>query len=786
MTVPSTTSRDSQTGNGVTLVFTVPFRILDQTHIQVLLTVGGVTTTQVLTTHYSVSGVGNPNTTVTFVTAPPSGSTITFLRSVPSTQETDYVPNDPFPAESHERALDKLTMLVQQALEVIARSLTLPAQVTGVSTQLPVPVASNIIGWDSLATALRNYTLAELATIISYADKRYQILAGDGVAVDFTLDADPGSLGNLEVSIDGVMQVPSIDFTYLLTTLTFAAAPANGAVILIRYDEALPTGVTNASAVNYTPAGITARTVEAKLLESVSVLDYIALTEHSGIAAGTNTNNQSVGFNAALAANKDVFVPAGTYYLTDVVTIPIGYRLRGAGRRKTIIKVPATFNLAALGVLRFAAGADAGEISNLTIEFTQPDSAVVGDYTQYPPAIYAVGTPRFKVRNVRISMAWNGIDMKGNSGGAVIEDLELSAFNIGIDIDGSLDTVKIDKLHLWPFGIGNATLTLNQRAVYEDAYGIKSAKCDDFKLSNSLIFSMIHALHFYNSGSGYTFGAITNCALDDRGGLWIDTDGRLTMAGGSMSMGRTDSWFINMTGGSLGVEAVRFQVSALQAVGNGLIELSGGTLSLGAGCLFEGAAHDKALVYSANAHVRATGTYFARNAGIAFASPMIRLINSTANLVGCFASAIGAGSGRFAQIDTDTGVVCSDNNLRGWTVQVPATSLLTNTRVNDNLGNGAEKDEFCGYFSADGATTVLLPNGWSVAKPGAGNYTVTHNLSLAAATDVVVVGIGGLANITVISDPGGGSANTFKLRSYLANTGAATDSDIHFIVRRRR
>lgn len=533
-------------------------------------------------------------------------------------------------------------------------------------------------------------------------------------------------------------------------------------------------------------ASALARLLLGKVRERPSVLDYIAEADHAGIAAGTYTANLSAQFNAAVTAHKDVYIPAGTYYLTDIVTVPLGNRVVGAGRRKTIIRVPDSFNLAALGVFRLGAGADGGELSDFSIEFTQPDSALVAAYTQYPPAVYAVGVVRFKLNNLRIAMAWTGIDMRGNDGGAVLNDIELSAFNIGIDIDGSLDTVTIDKLHLWPFGLGNAVLTANQRTVYQEAYGIKCGKCDDFKLSSSLLFSQIKALYFYNSGSGYTFGAITNCALDDRGGLWIVDDGRLAMAGGSMSMGRTDSWFVNMTGGSLAIDAVRFSISALQAVGNGLIELSGGTLGIGPGCLFEGASHDKAIIYAANAHVRATGSYFARNTNIAWTSPMVRIINSGGNLTGCYASAIGTGSGNFVQIDADNanGYVVRGNNLRGWKVQTPTGSALTNTMADGNLGAQSNKDTFSGYFSADATTTVKLPSGWSVAKPGTGNYTVTHGLSLAATTDVVPVGMAGVADTVVISDVAGGTVNTFKLRTYTA--GVATDADVHFHVKRFR
>lgn len=114
MTVPSQIARDEQSGNGSTTVFTVPFRILEAAHLLVTTTFNGVITIETLDSDYTVSNVGQAQTTVTFDEAPPTGTTITFRRNVPVTQETDYVPNDPFPAQSHEDALDKLTMIAQQ------------------------------------------------------------------------------------------------------------------------------------------------------------------------------------------------------------------------------------------------------------------------------------------------------------------------------------------------------------------------------------------------------------------------------------------------------------------------------------------------------------------------------------------------------------------------------------------------------------------------------------------------------------------------------------------------
>lgn len=160
MTVTANDSRVQHNGNGSTTVFAYDFKILDQSHIQVVLTsAAGVDATQTITTNYGVSGVGNSGGgNITMVAAPASGEKLTFLRNVPLSQETDYTEGGAFPAESHEAALDKITMIAQQISEVSARTVTLAASADlgAVSTALPTPVASKILAWNAGATALEN------------------------------------------------------------------------------------------------------------------------------------------------------------------------------------------------------------------------------------------------------------------------------------------------------------------------------------------------------------------------------------------------------------------------------------------------------------------------------------------------------------------------------------------------------------------------------------------------------------------------------------------------------
>lgn len=239
MTVTTQTSRVEYAGNGVTTAFSVPFYFLESGHLDVYVD----ESEQVLTTQYTVSGAGHPaGGTVTFISAPANGSTVIILRDPPITQMIDYAPNDPFPAESHEVALDKLTMICQRLLELVDRSCGLPDYVvSSVNTRLPDPEALHLIGWNEAADALQNFSVSELASVATYGDYRFETFSGDGSATDFTLQYTPVVAANCDVSIDGVTQVPGIDYTLLgdSRTLRFSPAPGSGTVILVRYGRAV-------------------------------------------------------------------------------------------------------------------------------------------------------------------------------------------------------------------------------------------------------------------------------------------------------------------------------------------------------------------------------------------------------------------------------------------------------------------------------------------------------------------------------------------------------------------
>lgn len=160
MTVSSTITRVTYTGNGVTIAFATTFPFFSAGEIEVIERViaTGAETLKTLTTHYTVSGGNGATGTVTAVGGAPSSSVQWLIRRVTArTQDIDYTPNDPFPAETHEQGLDRLKMNVQELAEENARALKFPktdsASLTG-SLPNSVERAGKYLAFDLSGTAV--------------------------------------------------------------------------------------------------------------------------------------------------------------------------------------------------------------------------------------------------------------------------------------------------------------------------------------------------------------------------------------------------------------------------------------------------------------------------------------------------------------------------------------------------------------------------------------------------------------------------------------------------------
>jgi hypothetical protein len=166
MAITNTTLASSTyNGNGSTTAFATGFYFIANSHLQVILTSStGVETVQTITTHYTVTGAGvSGGGTVTFVTAPATGTKVNIRSNVPLTQETDYAEGGSFAAATHEDALDKLTKITQQIKEVTDRCIKVPIANQAITTTLTAPTAEYILRLNAAGTSVEWVSPATVA-----------------------------------------------------------------------------------------------------------------------------------------------------------------------------------------------------------------------------------------------------------------------------------------------------------------------------------------------------------------------------------------------------------------------------------------------------------------------------------------------------------------------------------------------------------------------------------------------------------------------------------------------
>ncbi len=130
----SETARNDYVGNNTTAEYDYGFKIFSESHLKVTVrTAAGVESTLVLTTDYTIDGVGNETGgSITLVDANQAwlDSVSGFLdddmeliitRSVPKKQLTDFANQEDFYPETHEQEFDTLVMMIQEMQEVLKR-----------------------------------------------------------------------------------------------------------------------------------------------------------------------------------------------------------------------------------------------------------------------------------------------------------------------------------------------------------------------------------------------------------------------------------------------------------------------------------------------------------------------------------------------------------------------------------------------------------------------------------------------------------------------------------------
>lgn len=235
------TARVQYTATAGQTVFTVPYEFFVNADLKVYK--NGILLT--ITTDYTVTGAGvTGGGSITLVTGALVGDIITIVRDISVKRITDFPLSGPFNIDALNTQLDQLTAMIQELETAIkGRTVSLAdSDQPNVLNSLPNKAtrSSSVFYWDANGQP-SVIAGSQLATVVAFGNSQADLFTGNGVTTSFTLSQNPAAQNNLYVSINGVVQVPGVDFTWTVgTTITFTPAPANGAKISVRYFQALP------------------------------------------------------------------------------------------------------------------------------------------------------------------------------------------------------------------------------------------------------------------------------------------------------------------------------------------------------------------------------------------------------------------------------------------------------------------------------------------------------------------------------------------------------------------
>lgn len=210
-----------------------------------------------------------------------------------------------------------------------------------------------------------------------YATAYADTFTGTGSTTNWTLTTDPVVVNNLDVSINGVTQTPTVDYTISGTTFTTTTAAPLGSIILVKYRQALPNsyfgtannvgytphnwiaatnvqtaldevaddisatdGVSGSNLVGYKPVGTgaVATTVQSKLRQTINVKDFGAagdgVTDDAAAILKAFNYSRSIGGCA-------ISFPKATYLISHGFNVPTNTTIYLNG---SVIKATTTFS----------------------------------------------------------------------------------------------------------------------------------------------------------------------------------------------------------------------------------------------------------------------------------------------------------------------------------------------------------------------------------------------------------------------------------------------------------
>jgi len=204
---------------------------------------------------------------------------------------------------------------------------------------------------------------------------------------------------------------------------------------------------------SFTPTGTgaVARTVQAKLRETVSAKDFGAVGD--GVADDTAAIQAAI--DAAAAAGPVLHVPAGTYRLTSPVEVPAGGVIEGVSGlyMANTFSGRTVFHIDHTGKGFTCTGALGGRaFRHLATLRNQPTSFVLGwAPTANDWDFETSGATDVSFDDILLINATKGIGHVEGGGRFTHNRIWGQPLEIGIEVEEALDVVRSTAIHFWPF-----------------------------------------------------------------------------------------------------------------------------------------------------------------------------------------------------------------------------------------------------------------------------------------------------------------------------------------------
>jgi hypothetical protein len=452
MTVNTISIPVSAAGNGVTTNFPYSYRFLADADLVVLLVdaTTGVQTAQTLTTHYTVSGAGAAGGgSVTFVTAPPTGTNVVIYEDPTITQAVHVVPNDALPVDTAiETPLDRLTLIAQRQAARIDRSVRLPEGDSGFAAtdmMLPAKVvrASTYFAFDAngkpmAASAAQTGTPASAfaATLLDDTSASAALTTLGGVGEVATLSALKA------------LTVANLTAGQLYATLGYTTI-GDGGGALYRWN-ASDTGTDNGGTIiRPTSAPATGRWN--------LVYNGTINLKWFGATGDNSTDNATPFLNAWASGAKDFYLPPGTYKLSAESVVNLsGFRLVGGGMTSTIITLTSTS--ASKAILRWSSFVQGVIIEGVRFNLTGAGATQIGLRFAEARAVRISKCEFFGIGTTGDDTTAIQFDGTGTfTGDVTVNRCYITNHKIGVDLQGTCTTVRI--VHSELFGTSGASTT---------------------------------------------------------------------------------------------------------------------------------------------------------------------------------------------------------------------------------------------------------------------------------------------------------------------------------------